>query len=384
VAKKDYQISIAPHVLRYARTSLGLTVAEAATQLDIAQRDIEELEAGDQQPKISQLRTMAKVYKRSLTYLLLADVPLEKPIPRDLRTIDSKKLGHFKPKTILTVRKARALAESQIDLLRDMDMPVTKFGMRASLNEDAAERGKAIRKELELHHLRSEGTTDKQALEHTIEAVTGLGVMVYQLSLTQDGLRGFSILDEEVPVIVMKRGGETATARLFTLFHELGHVMLGDGGMCDLQDADSQSVEKWCNTFAAEALLPSAEVKQHAVVRKHQADALGMEWSKYELALIAKDYHVSLEVVLRRLLTEGLTSKKFYEENHEKWKDKAFGRTKKGQTRDTVASKIQERGRPFVRLIFSAIDRERIGPLQASQLLDVPMDRFAHARQLVA
>ena len=178
MAKKDYQISIAPHVLRYARTSLGLTVAEAATQLDIAQRDIEELEAGDQQPKISQLRTMAKVYKRSLTYLLLADVPLEKPIPRDLRTIDSKKLGHFKPKTILTVRKARALAESQIDLLRDMDMPVTKFGMRASLNEDAAERGKAIRKELELHHLRSEGTTDKQALEHTIEAVTGLGVMV--------------------------------------------------------------------------------------------------------------------------------------------------------------------------------------------------------------
>jgi hypothetical protein len=91
-----------------------------------------------------------------------------------------------------------------------------------------------------------------------------------------------------------------------------------------------------------------------------------------------------LEVVLRRLLSEKLTSQEFYEENHEKWKDKAFGRPKKRQTRDTVASKIQERGRPFVRLIFSAIDRERIGPLQASQLLDVPMDRFAHARQLVA
>ncbi|MBK7084990.1 MAG: hypothetical protein IPH53_10110 [Flavobacteriales bacterium] len=112
-------------------------------------------------------------------------------------------------------------------------------------------------------------------------------------------------------------------------------MMLGDGGMCISATPNSQAVEKWCNTFAAEALLPSSEVKQHAVVRKHQADALGMEWSKYELALIAKDYHISLEVVRRRLLTEGLTSKKFYEENHEKWTDKAFGRTKKGQTRDT-------------------------------------------------
>ncbi|MBL0128422.1 MAG: ImmA/IrrE family metallo-endopeptidase [Flavobacteriales bacterium] len=384
MAKKDYQISVAAHVLRYARTSLGLTVEEAMTQLDIAQHELEDLETGTQQPKISQLRSMAKVYKRSLTFLLLADVPQEKPVPRDLRTVDSKKLGHFKPKTILAVRKARALAESQIDLLRAMDMAVPKFNMRGSLNEDAAERGKAIREVLELHHLRAEGITAKQALEHTIEAVTGLGVLVFQLTLTQDGLRGFSILDEEIPVIVMKRGSETVTARLFTLFHELGHVMLGDGGMCDLHETNSQTVEKWCNTFAAEALLPSSEVRQHEVVRKHLADALGMEWSKQELALIAKDYHVSLEVVLRRLLTERLTSKKFYEENHEKWKDKAFGRAKKGQTRDTVASKIQERGRPFVRLIFSAIDRERIGPLQASQLLDVPMDRFAHARQLVA
>jgi Zn-dependent peptidase ImmA (M78 family) len=384
VAKKDYQILVAAHVLRYARTSLGLTVEEAATHLDIAQRDLEDLEAGNQRPKISQLRTMAKVYKRSLTFLLLADVPQEKPVPRDLRTVDSKELGHFKPKTILTVRKARALAESQIDLLRDMDVTVTKFNVRASLNDDAAERGKAIRKELELHHLRAEGITDKQALEHTIEAVTGLGVLVYQLSLTQDGLRGFSILDEEVPVIVMKRGGETATARLFTLFHELGHVMLGDGGMCDLQDANSQAIEKWCNTFAAEALLPVVEVRRHSVVSQHLSERRGTEWTKSELALIAKDYHVGLEVVLRRLLSEKLTSQEFYEENHEKWKDKAFGRPKKRQTRDTVASKIQERGRPFVRLIFSAIDRERIGPLQASQLLDVPMDRFAHARQLVA
>jgi len=87
---------------------------------------------------------------------------------------------------------------------------------------------------------------------------------------------------------------------------------------------------------------------------------------------------------LRTLLSEKLTTRDFYEEHHLKWKERAFGRAKKGQARDTVKGKVQERGRSFVRLIFSAFDRDRIGAVQASQLLDVPMDRFTQARQLVA
>lgn len=384
MAKKDYKISVAPHVLRYARTSLGLSVGEAAMQLDIVERDLEELEDGTQQPQISQLRSMTKLYKRSLTFLFLAEVPEEKPMPRDHRTSGSVKLGQFTPKTILTVRKARALAQSQIELLQAMDMPVPSFKLQATLKDDPKALGQALRTELELHHLRTEDVTDAQALEHTVEAISGLGVLVYQLSLTQDDLRGFSITDEKVPIIVLKRGGEMPTARLFTLFHELAHIILGESGMCDLHAADGETIESWCNSFAAEALMPAAELRQHPVVVKHLGDNLGMEWDKFELVAIAKGYHVGLEVVLRTLLSEKLTTRDFYEEHHLKWKERAFGRAKKGQARDTVKGKVQERGRSFVRLIFSAFDRDRIGAVQASQLLDVPMDRFTQARQLVA
>ncbi len=386
MAKKEYKVPIAGQVVRYARTSLGLSVDDACKQLHIEAGELEAIEAGSEQPGIAMLKTMTKVYRRSLTFLLLAEVPHEKPLPRDHRTAGSVKLGQFHSKTILTVRKARTLALSQIDLLREMNLSVPNFHHSATLKDDPKGLGQKIRQQLELHHLREDGVTDAQALEHTIEAVSALGVLVYQLSLTQDGLRGFSIIDEEVPIIVLKRGGELPTAKLFTLFHELGHVMLGESGMCDLHAADGEAIEQWCNSFAAEALLPRPELRQHATVVQHLAERAGPEWAKGELANIAKGYHVGLEVVLRALLSEKLTTQQFYEEHHLKWKEKAFGRAKKGLKREdsTIKGKVQERGRAFVRLVFSAFDRERIGAIQASQLLDVPMDRFSQARQLVA
>ncbi len=58
----------------------------------------------------------------------------------------------------------------------------------------------------------------------------------FQLSMTQDKLRGFSIVDEANPVIGIKRGGESPTGKIFTLFHELGHIFLNEGGLCDLSE----------------------------------------------------------------------------------------------------------------------------------------------------
>ena len=60
-------------------------------------------------------------------------------------------------------------------------------------------------------------------LDAYIEKIELLGVAVFQMSLTQDKLRGFSIVDEEIPIIGIKRGGEKPTSKILTLFHELGH-----------------------------------------------------------------------------------------------------------------------------------------------------------------
>src|SRR6202044_2284517 len=55
--------------------------------------------------------------------------------------------------------------------------------------------------------------------------------------------RGFSISLRPLPVAVVNIK-DAPRGRIFTLLHELVHVMLNDGGICDLHDAD---IEAYCN-----------------------------------------------------------------------------------------------------------------------------------------
>jgi hypothetical protein len=55
---------------------------------------------------------LSKTYKRTIATLLLTKPPKENPLPADRRTIDSNELAALNEKTIMAIRKARALVDS--------------------------------------------------------------------------------------------------------------------------------------------------------------------------------------------------------------------------------------------------------------------------------
>jgi len=150
-----------------------------------------------------------------------------------------------------------------------------------------------------------------------------MGITVFQLSLTHDKLRGFSIIDDIVPIIGIKRGSEAPTSKIFTLFHELGHILLNEGGVCDLTEMTNIEIEKWCNAFAAEVLVPNSELMQMGVVieRKQQGQKI---WSKNDLITLGNYFHVGPLSILRSLLVNKLTTEKFYNEKHLAWNKPQF------------------------------------------------------------
>ena len=387
MSTNDFNLRVEPAVLVHARVSLGWTdVDKAAAELGISTADLKAIEAGRKVPKISVLKKMASKYKRSLTYLLLDEVPKEKPMPTDHRTVGSKPLGSLLTKDIIAVRQARSLAMSHAELRSAMDLKASSFELHAHLKEDASEWGRRIRKLIGLEHLNDEEIKSKQALEMAVDAVSALGVLVLRLNLDQEGLRGFSLLDESVPVIVIRKSSKDVfSIKLFTLFHELGHVLLRHGGMCDLKEGNTQSHERWCNAFAAEALFPKEELLKHPIVTGHMERREGAVWRYTELNNIAKGRHVGREMVLRLLLDADLTTHAFYKAHRDKWADRPFiSKNKTPKPRDTVDMKVRERSASFVRLVFNALDRQHIDRVRVADLLDVPFDGLAHARQLVA
>ncbi|MEK6615781.1 MAG: XRE family transcriptional regulator [Bacteroidota bacterium] len=380
--QKSIHIKANHDVLRWAREALALNKTRAAELLEISPNRLEQLELGLRQPTLDELKSMSKVYKRTIATLLLKSPPKEKPLPKDCRTIDSSKLGLFHEKTILAVRKARALTQTLLELKQELSVPTPEFKLKATLKDDPAQVGIHFRKFLNMDEIHSL-ETGNLFLEGCIEKIEEQGVAVFQLSLTPDGLRGFSLIDEVVPVIVVKRGGETPASKVFTLFHEFGHILLNEGGLCDINfNKQEIEIEKWCNAFAAELLVPTSLFLQQDLVVQYEK-AGQKEWILKDLVELANRFHVGPLVTLRRLLTLNRTTPQFYNAKHEQWNKPSFGRSKNPEGRNIAKEAIRERGRRYISLVFKAYDSNRIDLKDMADYLGVKLSYIPKTRQLL-
>lgn len=377
----NIHINVSHEVLVWARESLDLNRTQTSESTGISPKRIVQLESGEKQPTLEELKTFSKTYKRTIATLLLNKPPKEKTLPADRRTIDSKELGHFHEKTIMAVRKARALAQSFIELREEMDMPFSKFNLSASIQDSPQEVAKMIRHQLRLDEIR-EIEDVKIALEAYIERIETLGVAVFQLSLTQDSVRGFAIVDDIIPIIGIKRGGEPPHSKIFTLFHELGHILLNEGAISDLSLNPTWELEKWCNAFTAEVLVPTSELFQMRILQEYQRQGQKI-WAKKDLVDLANHFHVGPLVILRSLLENGLTTIAFYKEKHDQWNKPQFGRAKSPEGRNLATEAVQEKGKTYVGLAFKAFDQNRINMKDLSDFLGVKLSYIPKTRQLL-
>jgi len=377
----NIHINVSHEVLVWARESLALNRTQASTSTGISPNRMIQLESGEKQPTLEELRSFSKTYKRTIATLLLNRPPKEKPLPNDRRTIDSKKLGQFHEKTIMAVRKARALAQSFVELREEMGIPFPLFKLTASITDNPQDVAGKIRQLLKLDEIREIGNI-RFALEAYIERIESFGVAVFQLSLTQDNVRGFAIVDDIIPIIGIKRGGEPPHSKTFTLFHELGHILLNEGAISDLSLNPQWELEKWCNAFAAEVLVPTSELLQMSILREYQEQSQKI-WAKKDLVDLANHFHVGPLAMLRSLLENGLTTKAFYKEKHEKWNKPQFGRAKNPEGRNLAKEAVQEKGKTYIGLAFKAFDQNRINIKDLSDFLGVKLSYIPKTRQLL-
>ena len=86
------------------------------------------------------------------------------------------------------------------------------------------------------------------------------GVLVMELQLGKDGVRGFSVFDQYTPLISVNTA-ERESARSFTLMHETAHLIARSSASClsTTLDADDD-LERWCDRVAGAVLIPSASL----------------------------------------------------------------------------------------------------------------------------
>ncbi len=388
---KQIKALVRPSVLKWARESLNLPLADAARKIGVKESKLSEWESesGISSPTIGQLRKAANVYKRPLAVFFLSEAPRDFDALKDFRRLPDLTQAPASPKLSLEIRRAQMRREMALELAASIgvDPPRTHI-VRSNLRDAdhvAAEARQLLGVTLEEQY---DWRGRYEALHGWISALERVGVLVFQTgAVTLDEVRGFSISAAMYPVIVVN-AKDSPRGRVFTLIHEFAHVLLNRGGLCDLHTttrggSQEEMTEIFCNQVAGVFLLPSREFLSEPLVTGKASRAT---WAEAEIRQLAEKYSVSQEVVLRRLLTLGRISQSFYQQRRQEIVDayrRDAERTQGGFVPHHVL-KTRDLGRTFIRLVLEAYHTEAINSSDVAEMLGVKLKHLSTIEQDVA
>lgn len=379
---------VKPELLAWARTSAKLTEAALAKKVDVDAATIFAWERGDGAPTIPKLRQIAQACRRPLLVFYLPEPPKDFSPIRDYRRLDPSLAPSDSSALALEIRRAQERREAALELARLLGESPPPNGLHADA-KDPANAAAEVRTQLDVPVGTQMGWRDSgKALRNWRATLERFGILVFQMSrVAVQDVRAFSIGASPFPVIVVN-GADSDNGRVFSLMHELGHVLLGEGGQCRVRREDegpdaTGRVEAFCNAFAGELLVPAAAITAHSLVRGHSEK----RWTESDLEELAKTFSVSRVVIARRLLSLGRASQRFYQDVHDKYAtlEQARPKPKKKAGKeggpDYYRVQVATLGRSYIRLVFSGLAERRISELDAAGFLGVKTRGFAKLKQ---
>lgn len=221
-----------------------------------------------------------------------------------------------------------------------------------------------------------------------MSAFESRGVFVIQTARVGIGeMLGFSVHGDDYPVIALN-GTDWPRRKVFTLFHELAHLSLGRGGICDLHDRPTSKLdtEAFCNRAAAAALMPARAVE--AIAERHQLPATGV-WELDDLQVLADTFRVSQEASLVRLIGRRLASWDDYArlrpELHERYQSAYEAERRRMRESEGGPSyyviKARNLGRAYTTAVLDAYHADALSSLDVANALGI---RFKQLPQFEA
>jgi Zn-dependent peptidase ImmA (M78 family)/transcriptional regulator with XRE-family HTH domain len=367
-----------PDVMRWARESANLTIDEVMIKLKKGSEVIEAWEKGLDSPSYSQLEKLAyDVYKRPMAVFFFPHPPKEDDIKKSFRTIPEAEFNRLPSTLIRQIRKARVKQENLYELCEAIN-PATKHlpnSLKGMVGHSIKDLANAIREYLDISLSNQKGwDTVETALETWREAFEDSGVFVFKEAFRNDDFSGFCLYDKVFPLIIINNS-MAKSRQIFTLFHELGHLLFETSGIDKMNDdfvnifpEQERDVEILCNKLAAEILVPSDDF---------DLSVRGMRVDEAYVAKLAAIYKVSREVILRKFVDRGAVSESMYKEMTSKWIEEA--KKKKLERKgggDYYNTQIAYLGDRYIEIAFNAYYRKTINDMQLADYLNVKIDNL--------
>lgn len=323
-------IAVNPDILVWAREAAGFSLDEAAAKLTLssstkstAADKLAALESGEKAPTRNQLNDMANVYRRPLLTFYMAEPPRKAGRGHDFRQSPDARTRRENAMLDTLLRDVQVRQEMVRELLEDEEeatpLPfVGSIAMRQGVAHAVAALSALLGFSPLAPRRRGSPETLFKLLRETAEDA-GIFVLVlgdlgsHHHTIPASVFRGFAIADPVAPFVVIN-SKDARAARVFTLVHELVHILLGQTGVSGTVSTaaprtDDARIERFCNDVAGEFLLPSEAYRRDVAA----FGANDIEKARAAVEQIATRWSVSEPMVAYRLNREGDLSAGAYE-----------------------------------------------------------------------
>lgn len=367
------RVTVNGNVLKWSRQVAGFTLDSAAQRLNVRPERLEEWESGQTGMTINQIQNAAALYRRTPASFFLPAVPKDDPAEAtsDYRGGDGTRGPALSRELLLAARR--------------------REHFMATTDDDSAERRvPSLPAETPLHAFADQvrellGVTlaDQTGFPSASVALTtwiqafadAFGVLVFQMSRVPIGeCRAFSVYHDRNAYIVLN-GADPVEARIFSLFHELGHLILRSGGICSVYS--DNRVERSCNRFAAEFLIPKAVMYNLGEPLSRIPElARFLKVSQSAVAVRMRDLNLITQEQLDGVLAEAA---RVAEELRERQRSRA---SKGGPPHHQIV--LRNVGTWYASTIIDAMNREVISPMDASYFLQSKLKTIDRMQQDLA
>lgn len=256
-------VPITGSVLRWAREEVGLTETAFAEAVKAERAEVVAWESGEASPSKGVFTKIVEVLKRPSAVFFLPKPPVAAGLPTSLRNAPGLGSHKLNQAEVRQIRWARRLQDVVSWTLRDAGELTLDFP-RYSLEDDPIEVAASERARTEVTAAEQlEWDNASEAFRVWRGVLESRGVLVLQLPMGKGNIRGFSAWDEHAPLVAVNTSYHP-TARIFTLFHELGHLLTRTDAAClrfILPTDRSSQLERWCERFAAALLIPRESLR---------------------------------------------------------------------------------------------------------------------------
>lgn len=379
------RVKINPEMLKWARLDSGYTLQTLPKKF---QNNYNDWETGKKMPTWNQLCDISNQFKRPTAFFFRKTPP--KTTETELVEYRRKNLTNRTrtPQLNIALRQFINKRENYCELLDDMNYPKINFSKYTKTGGNVEETANHIRNILNIsidtqkewiygnkHHRDNQ---HYNFLNKWKEEINKLGVLIFEVSrVSLDEMRALCIYYDEYPIILLN-GSDSVNGRIFSLFHELTHLIQKDKAICDTHYDNSK--EYFCNEVSAEVLVPKKELLNEEIVYNNN----NKTWEDEELTVLSHTYGVSKETILLRLLNLNKTTSSFYETKKEEWKKQNSTRIKNRKGGGSpVKNQIKYNGKMYMELFYTAYKNNIISNLELSEAINLKFKHFDELNEIL-